>query len=786
MLIKHLLKYFLFIPFVFTSFSQQALGKLVPKNKEKELVYYSADIISADLLTEEASLKGNVRILFDNFELSAKEATVSRSTSTLKAHGHVRIEGNRTLIEAEEVELNYADRSGIIRNARIMSRRLLLEAEEILKIDNEFYEAKKASVTTCSTCPPAWRIKAKKVKTNINKYLDVRGGKFQVVNQTILPLPRLVLPLNTRRKTGVLQPEFASLTSDIGYEITLPYFWAINPHKDLTIFPKLYFSNDFFEGNANLSSKIMLEYRHLLSTESKLKLKTALMYDANYQDFRGQRTPFFRNLIDFENFFVLPGGFIQKSKVSIVSDNDYLADFRSEVEGLNQASLLNSVSLSKKFSLSFLSIEALYNINLLTQDPRDNNELAIHKIPEVRYSFLDRPILGNWLFGKADVVYSNFARRQKQFDKTNGATDETRRIISGDGTFDAGSDLIRNGHRLRLESELSAPFKIGRIFDVLPSISYRDSYYRFLIPKDTVINQTSENQYNELAFSRYLEGRVSLRTEISKLYGNKYKHKIIPDLTFRYGSNIVQSDNIFFNALEELPYHRLNRPITDFDFFNFSHGVQFDYWDRFFKAEYAELSLTNILIWKRAQDNINFYEQPFYFNIYQGYDFKNAREATGSDRDPWSNLESTLKLRSKYFETVTRASYYHTADVIDFSTRNRFPLGTGKFLQLNYNSSPIVDDNNVAQERVENIGGGLGWDFDSVKFFGEINYSIVDRQDLGWKMSFTFTPPGSCWDLFLYVLKPNDVDDDSSPQYYFSASFNLGPDLRYKKSLLNF
>ncbi len=764
------------------------------KDQDNELIFYGADIISADVVTQEAILKGNVKILFDNYELSAKEARVSRKTLSFTAKDNVVITGNDTVIEADKVEINYKTRVGEIVNARITSGQLLLQAEKVLKLSNEVFEAKNGSFTTCSTCPPGWRIKAKSIKTNINKYIDLKGSWLQILNTSILPIPRIVMPLNTRRKSGLLFPKFSTISKRLGAEISVPYFWAITPHSDLTFSPRLYINLD-----EPISAKTHFEYRHLLSSESRLNLKLGYMYDSTYVNVSQEVDPLFRYRFSYNNFFKLPGNITQKTNLTLIRDRYYLDDFQQDVSGLNESSLLNSFALNKNYDHAFISAETLYNINLIKENPQAANDDAIHKAPELRHALIERPILGNFLFFKNDLTYTNFTRNSSSFDTvntspTNSVNDdldpgdqESKAVDPNNGQFDATKDLLRTGHRLRLESELSAPFNLGRLFDVLPSISYRDSFYRFNVSEGDSINISNANPYNDFANAKYLEGRVSLRTELTKVYSGKYKHRIEPELSFRKGTPVDQTDNIFFRSQEDLPYHRRNKPISDFDFFDFQHGVQFDYHDRFFRAELAELNITNVLITKKYQDNVPFYNQPLFFNIRQGYDFKNAREATGANRDPWSNLEASLNFKFKRVHALATASHYHEAGVADFSARTRFIYMPGRYLQLRYDNTNIIDNaQNKAEGRVRTAGLAFGWELPTLQIQGNANYSLTDSQLQDWSFSLNYTPIGRCWDIRLGLVKPNSArrdDENDRPQISLAASFNLGPDNNYKKTL---
>jgi len=777
--------FFLLLSF-FVCFSASAQNDSGTVEAEKDLVYYSADIISADLITEEATLKGNVRILFDSYELNAKNATINKKDSTLIAWGDVIIEGNSSYIEADKANLNYKDQTGEIENVRLTAGQLFLQAHRIKKISNTVYEATRAKFTTCNTCPPSWSVKGKKIILDITKYIDVRGGKFKILNQSIIPLPRIVYPLNTRRKTGVLQPSLDQAPGNSGLGLQLPYFWAIDPYTDLTLTPVTYFDNDGLRFKGVNGAKLHTEYRQWLGSKSKLHLNSAYMYDDSYLAPDGSPNPTSRWFIDYSNFFVLPRNIVQKTNFSFLRERVYLQDFQNEIPGYGLAALKNKFSLSKIKENRFASAEVVYYINLLVEDPSDTQNLSVHKLPELSYDITETPFLNGRLLFKANTTYTNFHRNSNSFDTVNfepaaGENDPSRTIANNTGAFDASKDLIRTGHRLKLDAQVSAPFKLGDLFDVMPALSYKDSYYNFNASKDQAINLSEENPYSQFANSRYLEFSTSFRTEFSKVISKNIKHKIAPELTFKLGTPIDQTENVFFQSQGDLPYHRQYQPITDDDFFNFRHGVQFDYWDRFFRAETVEFSLTNILIRRNKQELVTYYDQPLFFSLTQSYDFLNAR--TSATPDPWSNLDGVLKLRSKNFTNLTKFSHFYKAERTNVSTTNTYSFRPGNFMSIGYSDFFFVDETGqlITNNRTQNISLGLGWAFPVMKLSGDVRYSLQENRDLGWRGNLEYTPVGNCWGVGFSVIKIDQVKDLG---YRFSVHMNFGPDPRTRKSLL--
>jgi len=103
----------------------------------------------------------------------------------------------------------------------------------------------KSNFTMCNyrkndKCPP-WELKAGKMTHDkIKKTMFYDNAVIKVYNVPIFYLPKLSHPDPTvKRRSGFLIPSYKD-TKNLGSSISLPYFWAINKDRDLTINSKLF------------------------------------------------------------------------------------------------------------------------------------------------------------------------------------------------------------------------------------------------------------------------------------------------------------------------------------------------------------------------------------------------------------------------------------------------------------------------------------------------------------------------------------------------------------------
>ena len=139
-------------------------------------------------------------------------------------------------------------------------------------------------------CPP-WELTAKKIRhDNVKKTIYYDNAVIKIYdNVPIFYFPKLAHPDPTvDRRSGFLIPSYTD-TKNLGSGIDLPYYWAINKDKDLTINNKLFVSeNPLFLGEyrqAFKDSNLILDFGYTEGYKNNSSLKKS-----------GDKSHFFQNL----------------------------------------------------------------------------------------------------------------------------------------------------------------------------------------------------------------------------------------------------------------------------------------------------------------------------------------------------------------------------------------------------------------------------------------------------------------------------------------------------------
>lgn len=234
------------IAFVLVS-RQETHGNKVPLSRqefaETPTLLYADQIIYNDA-SRSVEAVGKVEIHKNHLLLTADRMVYNQLTQRIQAFGNVTLtdqEGNVLFVDK-------ANLSDDLKEAFISQVRLLLSDDAKLTAFQCQRQAGTQSVfdkvlySPCQVCrhspkdEPLWQLKAERVIWNEEeetiKYAD---AWMEIKGVPVLYLPYLSHPSpHLKRKSGFLAPSFGG-GGDLGVLIGIPYFWAIDESKDLTI-----------------------------------------------------------------------------------------------------------------------------------------------------------------------------------------------------------------------------------------------------------------------------------------------------------------------------------------------------------------------------------------------------------------------------------------------------------------------------------------------------------------------------------------------------------------------
>ncbi|MCO4319746.1 LPS-assembly protein LptD [Phyllobacterium sp. 21LDTY02-6] len=252
--------------------TNDVLAGSVETNPNAQLLLESDELVY-DINNKTISAVGGVQIDYDGNRLVARQVTYDQKTGRLKAMGKVEIvekDGNR--IYAENLDITDDFREGFVNALRVESAdNTRFAAESAERVAGEITLFNNGIYTACEPCrtdpgkAPLWQVRAQKIVWNgKKKTIRFERGRFEMFGMPLAFLPAFeIADPSVKRKTGFLMPSYR-YEDELGYGVTVPYFWALAPNYDLTL-TGTYYTKQGFLGEA--------EWRHRLENgEYTLKI----------------------------------------------------------------------------------------------------------------------------------------------------------------------------------------------------------------------------------------------------------------------------------------------------------------------------------------------------------------------------------------------------------------------------------------------------------------------------------------------------------------------------------
>lgn len=303
----------------------------------------------------ESELTGNVLIQEPGRRLYADKVSLLRdaegTATEAEASGNILVETPEYRLWGDKANVLLSNNATRLWNAeyRWYGRQARGVASEAYTADGEPLVMHNATYTTCAPGDKLWEIKSKKVVLNEE---TGRGSTWHtrlfLEDIPVLYVPYFNFPIDDRRKTGFLNPEFR--TSSInGPSIRAPYYLNLAPNYDATLYP--YYMND-------RGLQMGAEYRFLSEQFRGQMYGEFINDDRAFRHFRERKLdsdehpdpedPRRKNLKDASSDrwlanFIANGKHGQHWTTSFeylqVSDDEYFIDFGSNTFGDDQRQL---------------------------------------------------------------------------------------------------------------------------------------------------------------------------------------------------------------------------------------------------------------------------------------------------------------------------------------------------------------------------------------------------------------------------------------------------------------
>lgn len=546
------------------------------ENEIQDTWHITADKIEYVQKFDQYIAEGDVVITGKDQKINAEYVRYDRKNKKAYALGNVVMMAGDDVVHGDRMTLDLEKRTGTAYQGMVFIREgnYRLWGDKIQKTGENTYFAENAIITTCDGDQTDWKVSGNEAEVTIEGYGKVNHATLWAKDMPVLYSPLLFFPAKRKRQSGFLAPRF-SFSDRLGAEYDQPYYWAINDQTDATF---------YLDHMEERGEKISAEYRYVVRhgsqgaafldylKDDKIDIgteesSTRWGYDEDDDIIRpNEKRYWFR----MKSTQMLPYELTGKLDLDVVSDQDYLTEFRDGYSGFDEtadyfeknygrglddytdATRINTLIVGKSWEQYSLNVEGRWEDDLLkrngkilvkgtpateeqpaTEDSIQNysdTDNTVQKLPSIQLNGLKQEAWDqSWLYWSIDTQTDFFYR----------------------------IDGVR-GDRADLYPRFYVPMRYRNYVSFEPSLGLRETLWYV-----TDYNGGMESSYDE----EILENRLSreiydiqldLSTEVFRIYKpgwkriERFRHAVIPQVLYEYRPSWDESEYPVFDSIDHL------------------------------------------------------------------------------------------------------------------------------------------------------------------------------------------------------------------------------------------
>ncbi|MBN9218772.1 MAG: LPS-assembly protein LptD [Mesorhizobium sp.] len=222
----------------------QDVGDMATKVPSNSQMLLAADTLEYNNDNQTVTAVGGVQIDYGGNRLVAQKVVYDRNTKRMVASGNVEIvNSDGTKINSDHIDITDDFADGFVNALRVETiDKAYFAAESAERMGGVLTTFHNGVYTACEPCEdkpdkaPTWRVKARKIIWNGEK----KTVRFENANFEFFGFPLAYLPAfeiadpTVKRKSGFLIPSMG-YNSHLGYNVKIPYYFALSPTYDLTV-----------------------------------------------------------------------------------------------------------------------------------------------------------------------------------------------------------------------------------------------------------------------------------------------------------------------------------------------------------------------------------------------------------------------------------------------------------------------------------------------------------------------------------------------------------------------
>lgn len=649
-------------------------------------------------------LQGNVVIDQEGRTIRADQVTIDSTQTHANAEGRVQLAQSGLLTQSDAINYNLKTQTGDLNNSFYISEQQHAHghASQIKRANENLVIFKDASYTACPPeQKPAWKIQAKEIELNQDTGRGVtRGTKFYVKDVPVLAVPYFNFPIDDRRTTGLLSPNFG-YSNDGGAQLATPVYLNLAPNYDLTLTPSFM---------SKRGAKLDAEFRYMTENFGSGRIWGGyIAQDNQYGDQDREDLHFLHN-------WKIDDQWSTNLEYNYASDKDYFADFN------NNPNTRTDLNLRRAWELNYGNGIPGLRAQLKVEDFQTLDKSI--KDADKPYARLPQFLL-NYVTGDPQGLQYEFNNDTAYFKKS----------------IKDGSALESSGTRIYNQFAVRYNYLTPSWFYVVPEASVRsiNTFY----DKDAQASQGSDNQEKSVVVPQF-----TLATGMTFEKDGKYLQSISPRAFYAYSPYRKQDDHPNFDSTSaSINYDQLFNP------------YRFYGHDRLDDNNFLSLGVTYSLLDTEGLERIKAsVGQSYYFSdrrvsLNEKPDEFDTQRRTG----PIVSLSSQL---NQNFTISSNSAWMENGDNAQRDFQAYYTGDKGNLYNLGYFYRKDIPDRQNAYDQV--VASFIQPVKDNWRIMGHAQYDIDNNVMREYLLGVNYE--SCCWAVSVYGRSYyNDLDDPNMP-----------------------
>jgi hypothetical protein len=349
----------------------------------------------------------------DSIHYDIKRHLLSAFKDVLFTSGSENITGRLLVYDVDS-------HKGMMRTAYTQVENGFFRADEVWLVRERVLNARGASYTTCDRDHPHYVFYGPRTKLLMDDVAIAEPMVFKLFNTPILAVPFWMVPVASKRKSGLMPFKIGNSSTEGFYSKNIAYYWVINDYSDMTFYGDVmtkrglqgrvegvYVVTPFAQGNINGSYINEWDTQRRRYSVSATHRSDRFLFDSQLD-----------------------------GKLDLASDATYIPDYSEDQLEWLKPDLFSYGQITK-------SLRRVGSVTVLAQQKTEfSNHTRWADLPSVRLSVTQRPLFGGWNLSPS----ASFLHQTRQYlDSTNSTDTAQTRALTGNAAVGISSPACKIG-----------------------------------------------------------------------------------------------------------------------------------------------------------------------------------------------------------------------------------------------------------------------------------------------------------------------------------------------------